>query len=306
MKQATCPICLRDDAIAGRLHDLDARYECQSCGTYDIDHLSRTFLKDLKDRQLLPYLSSAIRRAASRPFVSTDNWEEMAKSQLAIPVSQKLRELLELVARRATTPGEWVALDWKTDLPELAVRDQNELLFLLHHVWSEGHLEFPIDGKNPNFKGLTRLTVKGFETVSPLSAGVSGTCFVAMSFDKSLDNAFDVGLLPAVETDCGFKVIRIDRVHHNDVITDRIISAIRSAQFVVADFTLQKAGVYYEAGFALGLGRPVVWTCREDDKEKLHFDTRQYNHILWSTPEELRSKLTDRIRATIRGARLGN
>jgi hypothetical protein len=278
--------------------------ECQFCGTYDIDHLTRTILKDLKDRELMPYLSAAIKRAASPPFVSTDNWQELAAAQANVPVSQKLRELLDLVARRAKAPGEWISVDWNRDLPLLAVRDQTEFAFLLNHLWREGHLEFPIEGKNPNFHGNTRLTVKGLEAVAPLTGGVLGTCFVAMSFDKSLDAAFEIGILAAVEHDCGFKVIRIDRVHHNDVITDRIISSIRSAQFIVADFTLQRAGVYYEAGFALGLGRPVVWTCRDDDKDKLHFDTRQYNHILWTTPEELRVRLTDRIRATIRGATL--
>jgi hypothetical protein len=55
----------------------------------------------------------------------------------------------------------------------------------------------------------------------------------------------------------------------------------------------------FESGFAMGLGRPVVWTCRKDELAKAHFDTRQYNHIDWETPQELRKKLTDRIRAII-------
>ena len=71
------------------------------------------------------------------------------------------------------------------------------------------------------------------------------------------------------------------------------------AQFMVADFTLQRAGVYFEAGFAMGLGRPVVWTCRDDEFEKTHFDTRQYNHVVWSNHEDLRTKLADKIKATI-------
>ena len=57
--------------------------------------------------------------------------------------------------------------------------------------------------------------------------------------------------------------------------------------------------IHFEAGLAMGLGRPVIWTCRKDDFENTHFDTRQYNHIVWETPEDLREKLADRIRATI-------
>ena len=75
--------------------------------------------------------------------------------------------------------------------------------------------------------------------------------------------------------------VRIDLLQHNEKICDKILAEIRSCQFIIADFTLQRAGVYFEAGFAMGLGRPVIWTCMEDDFENTHFDTRQYNHIVW-------------------------
>jgi nucleoside 2-deoxyribosyltransferase len=68
---------------------------------------------------------------------------------------------------------------------------------------------------------------------------------------------------------------------------------------VVADFTGDRGGVYYEAGFAQGLGIPVIWTVREDWLDRIHFDTRQYNHIHYATPEELRKALKNRILATI-------
>ena len=58
-------------------------------------------------------------------------------------------------------------------------------------------------------------------------------------------------------------------------------------------------GVYYEAGFAHGLDIPVIFCCRKDVLEKVHFDTRQYNHIVWEKPEELREKLANRIAAVI-------
>ena len=51
--------------------------------------------------------------------------------------------------------------------------------------------------------------------------------------------------------------------------------------------------------FTHGLSIPVIFTCRENVFEKIHFDTRQYNHIVWETPEKLRQKLTARIAAVI-------
>ena len=94
------------------------------------------------------------------------------------------------------------------------------------------------------------------------------------------------------------KPMRIDMKEHNNEIPDEIMAEIRNSQFVVADFTGQRKGVYYEAGFAMGLGRPVIWCCRGDHIKDLHFDTNHRNHIPWSSPEDLREKLHRRIKAT--------
>jgi hypothetical protein len=46
-------------------------------------------------------------------------------------------------------------------------------------------------------------------------------------------------------------------------------------------------------------GLPVIWTCRADDYEGAHFDTRQYNHIVWRTAKELRERLFTRIKVVV-------
>jgi nucleoside 2-deoxyribosyltransferase len=142
----------------------------------------------------------------------------------------------------------------------------------------------------------------GWSATEPAVGGVPGLGFVAMSFDESLSSAYNEGMKPAVETDCGLQLIRVDAGHFQEKICDRIIAEIRRSQFVIADFTKQRGGVYFEAGFALALGRIVIWTCREDDISNVHFDTRQYPHLVWSTPGDLRVKLADRVRALVPGA----
>ncbi|MBK6422872.1 MAG: hypothetical protein IPF77_11770 [Gemmatimonadetes bacterium] len=121
---------------------------------------------------------------------------------------------------------------------------------------------------------------------------------MAMWFAPELEAAWSEGFAPGI-TDAGFSPVRVDLVEHNGKICDRIIAEIRRSGLLVADFTGQRGGVYFEAGYAMGLGIPVIWTCRHDDASKLHFDTRQYNHIIWQTPQELREKLRDRILATV-------
>lgn len=129
-------------------------------------------------------------------------------------------------------------------------------------------------------------------------AGARNQAFVAMWFDPSMDAYFNEGILPAVEDD-GTKCMRIDLKEHNNKICDEIIAEIRRSKYVVADFTGNRGGVYYEAGFASGLGIPVIWTVRERSLKRVHFDTRQFAHITYTTPEDLRTKLLNRIRATI-------
>ena len=105
---------------------------------------------------------------------------------------------------------------------------------------------------------------------------------------------FQIGILES-----GYEPVRVDRVEHINRIDDEIISKIKTAAFVVADFTGHRGGVYFEAGFALGLNTPVIWTCRQDDMRDLHFDIRQYNNIAWRTPEKLAKDLQHRIEATV-------
>jgi hypothetical protein len=49
----------------------------------------------------------------------------------------------------------------------------------------------------------------------------------------------------------------------------------------------------------MGQGKAVIFTIKEDDVKNLHFDTRQYNHIVYASPEDLYKKLYNRINATI-------
>lgn len=122
--------------------------------------------------------------------------------------------------------------------------------------------------------------------------------FVAMWFDPSMTDAWASGFEPAILA-AGYDPVRVDGIEHSGKIDDLIIAEIRRSRFVVADFTGHRGGVYFEAGFALGLDLPVIWTCREDDVEALHFDIRQYNTVCWSDAADLAVRLQRRIEAVV-------
>jgi hypothetical protein len=70
--------------------------------------------------------------------------------------------------------------------------------------------------------------------------------------------------IEAAVTRAGYRPMRIDGHEYIGGIMDEIIARIRESRFVVADLTHNRGGVYYEAGFAFGLGIPVIPTCRND------------------------------------------
>lgn len=297
-KAQHCPVC-RTTADLAREGGRDAfEVECRVCGKYVITGTLLSILENLEEgeRGILPYLSAHTRQTCVQGLVSTldtSNWGGYAQAHMTTPVSRKVGRLLELVAGRSRYPGQTVKLDPKADYPLLDAQSPEEVSYLRNYLQEAGFLR--------EYGDSYEVTVKGWEHLEPPSggAGLPGRCFVGMSFDKSMLDAYELGIRAALEDDCRLKAVRVDREEHNEKICDKILAEIRLAQFVVADFTDHRAGVYFEAGFALGLGRPVIWTCREDQLDRSHFDTRQYNHIAWSSPLDLRKKLTDRIRATV-------
>lgn len=164
--------------------------------------------------------------------------------------------------------------------------------------------ENPSQLSEPRVQEIT-LTVPGFERVVELEQvenAASDQAFVAMSFDASLNAAWQEGIEPAVEA-AGYKPLRVDKEEYVGWIPDKIISEIRKSRFVVADFSHGKngasEGVYFEAGFAYGLDLDIILTCKNSDANDVHFDLSQYNCIRWENPGDLRKKLEDRIGAVI-------
>ena len=156
---------------------------------------------------------------------------------------------------------------------------------------------------HPSFSVV--VTSQGYEQLHKPTALTSDEGFVAMWLDESMDAVYEQAIKPSIEN-AGYKAVRIDREQNVDKIDDAIMAKIRESRFVLADFTHGDDGirgsVYFEAGFARGLGIEVISTCRTDKIDALHFDTRQYYHIAWTEdePDKLRQDIEDRI-----GARIG-
>lgn len=171
--------------------------------------------------------------------------------------------------------------------------------FFLRELENQGWISSFGDSNSWEFWSFT-LTTKCWAMIENLQqqATDSKHVFVAMWFDSSMSDFYEKGIKPAIEK-AGYDPVRIDLQEFNNKICDEIISEIKRCKFLVSDFSGQREGVYFEAGYAMGQGKAVIFTVKEDDVKNLHFDTRQYNHIVYNSPEDLCKKLYNRISATI-------
>jgi hypothetical protein len=175
--------------------------------------------------------------------------------------------------------------------------DEDELVNLALLLCEKGWLKIQsVMGASAAYQ----ITLEGYlayeELLKTVSNSVQG--FVAMWFDNNLAEAYENGFSRAIVA-AGYRPVRVDRVEYAGRIDDEIISQIRRSRFLVADFTGHRGGVYFEAGFAMGLALPVFFTCRRSELENLHFDVRQYNTIDWEDARDLSTRLTQRITAVI-------
>lgn len=320
-------------------HHLLTQYSCPRCGSYYIAdlafHQSGAFGGDGPFRMACVASEFRLKHTTTSVpgFVLTDDWKLDFSVETALPTYRiyKSDEMLKAfpsgaeltdrsllnLARLVQHPVDVIA-PGNDDLQYILFCPSRNLL--AHVMLMEGMGTVERVNNSPD-NVMLRITPSGWQRIQELSRlpSESKQGFVAMWFDPSMDAFYEQGIRPAIEDDANLTCRKIDLKEHNNKICDEIIAEIRKSRFVVADFTagycshcedcqkkpeckrqvMPRGGVYFEAGMAMGLGIPVIWTVHKDQIGQVHFDTRQYNHIVYESPEELRRKLYNRIASTI-------
>jgi nucleoside 2-deoxyribosyltransferase len=295
-----CPIC------SSRIQqtfptDRDIyQYRCPICGRVNIT--AEAVISFASEAKGLNHLVSGFTRERTElglqpiDILSTDISELLSGVNIPGNVSEKLDRLLLYLERKSDFAGKLVQIDSSTMYSIAYAKNQREFDFLIDQLKALEYIEVS-STTNPR---QVLLTLNGWNRIVELhrTPRNSNQAFIAMWFTPETQKAYDDGIEKAV-SECGFKPIRVDKLEHNNKICDVIVAEIRRSAFLVADFTGQRGGVYFEAGYAMGLGIPVIWLCHKDHIDSTHFDTRQYNHIVWENETELHQRLLNRIRATI-------
>jgi hypothetical protein len=263
--------------------------------------------------KLTTWLVNQRRAGVESPKLTSDIVSTIADTR-ALTYGDKVERLFTLLEHHQVNVGDNIDLSAELARGRTLQHDMlawcecasdEELNRLLYLLSDDGLV-------SPEIQSVWSLTPKGFARLEEVSRRRPNTrnAFVAMWFSDGTKAAFEDGVAPAL-TEAGYTPVRVDRLQHSGKIDDEIIAQIRRARFVVADFTcgtveadgkahtIPRGGVYYEAGFAMGLDIPVIWMVRADQIGDVHFDTRQFPHITWTTPTDLREALYNRVAALI-------
>lgn len=283
-------------------HRIEAiRFKCPLCLEYGV---SQEAIEDKiidsispEDRILFSaYVRENSERGNPLALLSSDilSIPEIVSPFKKLTAIDKVNKVICFFAENSESMGGSVPLDLGKDFVKFYCKSPAELRLIREHLRETGVIS--ITSQN----GMPVLTIEGwkkYEALKEVNLN-SKKAFVAMSFSDGLEGVFEGAIEPACD-ECELNAVKIDLVEHNEKICDRIISEIKESRLLIADFTHQKQNVYFEAGFALGLGIKVIWICSEEEKEKLHFDTRQYNHIFWKDIDDLKKQLVNRIKAVV-------
>jgi hypothetical protein len=274
---------------------------CQRCGHYWISD-------DAKD-SLAEKPFSSVQRGTVSGWLRQNPKQRILRADVqrlyempALAVSEQADRLLRHLAKLHPQPGATFAIPLRDpDLQATAwAYGDGHMTYLIRDYLAKLR-RIDVSGAAANSEFTATIAPEGWARLEQLQSvnPDSPHAFIAMHFHASTDD-IRKELTAGVER-AGYRVLIVDEKPSNDFILDEILGGIRQSRFVVADFTNQRGGVYFEAGFAQGLGLPVVRTCRADQVGQLHFDVNHYSFLLWEPEklEEFAEKLRNHILATI-------
>ncbi len=281
-------------------------WKCKRCGEVIV---VRTLLGKLPKHFFDLWLLSAYCRKRTREGLPPDDIHsnnfpiiiEKMKFSKPTNIIDAQNRIIQLFGEKSDLLGGWIKYDEDCHLD--VILQKKEMEYILEALDKQGLLE--IEGGIQNVEGPSweddpkefgtgrmRLKFDGWNKFEELRQKqlTSKQAFIAMNFEDECLETYNDCIKPAIEK-AGFFPYRIDQDRHIENINNRIISKIRESRFLIAEFSGHKHGVYFEAGYALGFGIPVIWTCEKSNFGKVHFDTKPFNHIVWSNKEQLKEEL---------------
>lgn len=305
-----CPVCDVDATVTSI--GPSWRIDCESCGPYQIDWRAGALLEqspcsslELQERASRAELSYRIRRATSRDkelAVDLEMVTNLPSLPLPTPHEQLERLILWAGEDGVGSPGRYFESSDPKLRSIIGAIDESIVFWVADEGKNQGLLD-----SHSNLPTRFRLTMAGWGRYEKLKKGASDSkmAFMAMKFGQQpLTSVFEEYFQPAVAR-TGFHLETVIAKPKAGSIDDKIRVEIRNSKFIVVDLTHGNPGAYFEAGFAEGLGKSVIYTCEQKVFAQCgtHFDCNHHHTIMWNAddPAPAAEDLVNVIRNTLPG-----
>jgi len=231
-----------------------------------------------------------------------DDCRKIVDADFLLTPQEQADNLILWFGETLTGPGEKQRIDFLGHAAIVGARSESGFFFVIRWLISSGLVEGAPGYALIEFWEIT-LTFAGWDRFEQLRRGTprSRRAFMAMQYrDPLLDRLVNDHFRSAV-AQTGFELRRLDDEQPAGLIDDRLRVEIQSCRFLIADLTHGNRGAYWKAGFAEGLGKPVIYTCEHTKMKDTHFDTNHHLIVPWDegAMDAAMKKLKDTIRATI-------
>lgn len=125
----------------------------------------------------------------------------------------------------------------------------------------------------------------------PQTANIAFIMMSISATDPTLEDSLNA--IKRATAQHGIEAVRVDEIEHSKKITDVILEQLRGSRFLVCDISTERPNVYYELGFAHGIGKDVILVAREGTT--LHFDIKDYNVIFYKSYSDLEFRVAKRV-----------
>jgi len=299
-----CPVCSTPVTRRDFYGERGTYYDCSLCGHFGLTRSAEATLPGLlTDARKAAILSYGISRTPQPQSRDTKLFDPAACKKIVetgvLPTPQEQADSLILwLGTNLSGPGDRVHLQFSIHGAMLGIRSADGLLFVVNSLSELGLLKAH---SIVSTSAVVTLTFPGWERFDQLRRGApSGRkAFMAMPYGQPLlDRLVNEHFRTAV-AQTGFELRRLDDEQPAGLIDDRLRVEIQSAHFLIADLTHDNRGAYWEAGYAEGLGKSVIYTCQHAKfAEVSHFDTNHHLTVLWD--ENAIDAAMERLKATIR------
>ncbi len=302
-----CPICENENATIAA-QTIASIIECPACGQFRltreaIDDLPAFFRNKPERRAILRHKICRSQVNNRLPLWTYEICEDVVRHQSLPSVFEQADNLLEWLGNKSISPGDLISVESLPAGAYAGTFKPDSVHFLINSLSDAELINFTglIGG---NMIGRATLTMKGWERYDVLTKGglSYNKAFMAMKFgDDNLDTVVNNFFKPAVEQ-TGYNLFRLDDRPQAGLIDIRLRQEIKTSKFIVADLSHANNGAYWEAGFAEGIGKQVIYTCERSKFEevKTHFDVNHHLTIICdgANPAEAAENLKAAIRFT--------